>query len=106
MKKLISMALAGAMLCTPAFAMTIEFKRDSGETQVVKLDGEGAATLADGTMVPYTYDAETKKMCFEVSAEQKPCVVFAEHSEAPMVGDTVRYKADDGAEGTATVIEA
>lgn len=96
---------AAAMLfATSAMAAktTIEFKRDTGETVVVTLDGEGGATLADGAQTTYTYDAETAKMCF-ATAEGQSCAVFETPSAEPKVGDTSRYTADDGALGTATI---
>ena len=104
MKKLLMLAAFGAMIAAPASAYTIEFKRDSGETNTVTLDGAGTATIADGTQVPYTYDEATLTMCFQVSADQKSCATFAEANPEPKVGDSVRYKSNDGAEGTATVI--
>ena len=105
MKKFVIAAIAGGLaLASTAFAAstTIEFKRDTGETNTVTLS-EGVATLADGTEGTFTWDAEAKKMCFAIGG-QDTCVVFAEVNESPAVGDAVRYTAADGAEGTATVI--
>ena len=97
---------AGAMTSAAmAASVTIEFKRDSGETQVVTVDGAGTATLPDGTSLPYSYDADALTMCFTVSAEQENCATFAERVAEPKVGDSVRYTASDGSEGTATVTE-
>lgn len=105
MKKFPGAAIACALLATPALAgYKVEFKRDSGETNVVTLDGAGSATLANGQTVPCTYDEATLTMCF-VAPDQKRCVTFAEAKEDPKVGDSVRYTADDGAQGTATVLE-
>ncbi|MEO1252706.1 MAG: hypothetical protein AAFW81_10210 [Pseudomonadota bacterium] len=94
-----------SLLAVPAMAAktTIEFKRDTGQSQVVTLDGEGTATTADGATLPYTYDAETNKMCFTLPDETVNCVTFAETVPEPKVGDAVRYTAADGAEGTATI---
>ena len=103
MKKLLLGAVV-ALLATPAMAVTtIEFKRDTGETQVVTLDGAGGATLPDGTTLSYTYDPETNEMCFTAEGQDPRCVTFAESNPEPKVGDTVRYTSADGAEGTATV---
>lgn len=104
MKKLITLAAIAAIIAAPASAMTIEFKRDSGEAQTVTLDGAGTATTADGAQLPYTYDADSLTMCFQVSAEAKQCATFAEGNPEPSVGDSVRYTTNDGAEGTATVV--
>ncbi|RZO64033.1 MAG: hypothetical protein EVA70_08730 [Parvularculaceae bacterium] len=104
MRKLLMLAALGAFIAAPASAMTIEFKRDSGQTNTVTLDGEGTATTADGMEVPYTYDEASLTMCFQVAADQKSCVTFAEVSDSPAVGDSVRYTASDGAEGTATIL--
>ena len=102
MRKLV-LGVAAAMVAAPAMAATtIEFKRDSGETAVVTLD-DGTATMADGTTLSYTYDPETLTMCFQAEGQDDRCVTFAEGNPEPMVGDAVRYKAGDGAEGTATV---
>ena len=105
MKKFICAAIATAIMTGSAMAasVTIEFKRDTGEVQVVTVDGEGTATLPDGTTLPYTYDTETLTMCFTVSADTQNCATFAELVAEPKVGDTVRYTATDGGEGIATV---
>ncbi len=104
MKKRLASVIAAAVAATPAFAAitTIEFKRDTGETQIVTLDGEGTATNAEGASFPYTYDEATLTLCFELP-ESKPCATFAEANDDPQVGDSVRYTAADGAEGTATI---
>ena len=104
MRVLIIGAAASALMATSALAATttLEFKRDSGEVVVVKLDGEGGATLPDGAQTTYTYDAEASKMCFAMP-EGDNCVVFAETVAEPKAGDSVRYTAADGAEGTATI---
>lgn len=106
MKKLISIACAAALVTGPAFAAstTIEFKRDSGEVQIVTLDGAGTATLADGTALPYTYDVDALTMCFVVGEGAENCATFDELVAEPKVGDSVRYTASDGAVGTATVV--
>lgn len=105
MKKIILGACLAAFAAAPALAAktTVEFKRDSGESVVVTLDGEGGATMADGATTTYTYDAEAMKMCF-ATPDGDNCATFAERKDAPKVGDSVRYTASDGAEGTATVI--
>lgn len=107
MKKLIAGLVALGVAASPAMAAktTIEFKRDTGEVNVVTLDGAGGATLADGTAFSYNYDAETNTMCFVTGPEETTCIVFAEAVPEPKVGDNVRYKADDGGEGTATVMK-
>lgn len=104
MRTLIIGAAATALMATSAMAAitTIEFKRDTGETVVVTLDGAGGATLADGAQTTYTYDADASKMCF-ATAEGDSCVVFETPSAEPKVGDSTRYTANDGAVGTATV---
>jgi hypothetical protein len=105
MKRALIAALACAFLAGPAFAgYKVEFKRDSGETNVVTLDGAGSATLADGQTIPYTYDEASLTLCF-VAPDQKRCLTFAEAKADPKVGDKVRYTAQDGAQGTATVLE-
>jgi YD repeat-containing protein len=105
MKKLLALVVASAMLATPALAaIKVEFKRDTGETQVVTLDGAGTATLPDGQTIPYTYDEASLTLCF-TTPDQKRCVTFAEAKTEPKAGDTVRYTAADGAKGTATVLE-
>jgi hypothetical protein len=105
MKKLLGAVLGAVLLATPAFAgYKVEFKRDSGETNVVTLDGAGTATLADGQAVPYTYDEATLTLCF-VATDAKRCLTFAEAKAEPKVGDSVRYTAADGAQGTATILE-
>ena len=106
MKKLIGAVLGGLLLATPAMAAgyKVEFKRDSGETNVVALDGAGTATLADGLTVPYTYDEATLTLCF-AAPDRKRCLTFAEVSPEPKAGDKLRYTADDGAQGTATILE-
>lgn len=108
MKKVFALALVAAFgSASVAMAATtkVEFKRDSGESQVVSLDGAGTATLGDGTAIPYTYDEATTTMCFQVAADTQNCATFAEHIAEPTVGSTVRYTSSDGAEGTATVLE-
>ncbi len=104
MKKILAAAAAAAFVVTPALAAktTIEFKRDTGESQVIMLDGEGTATNAEGASFPYSYDEATMTMCFELP-DSKPCVTFAESNDDPQVGDSVRYKNAEGAEGTATI---
>lgn len=103
MKKFVA-ALAIALVAGPALAdTTVEFKRDTGQVQVVTLKPEGAAALADGTAIGYTYDPETMTMCFVVEGMDPNCVVFDDHVPEPKVGDTTRYTAADGAKGTATV---
>ncbi len=105
MNKLIGAVVGALLLSTPALAgYKVEFKRDSGETNVVTLDGAGTATLADGQAVPYTYDEATLTLCF-VAPDRKRCLAFAATSPEPKVGDQLRYTADDGAQGTATILE-
>ncbi len=107
MKKLI-VGAALAFVAGPALADThVEFKRDTGEANVVILKGEGVGTLGDGTTpLTYTFDPEALKMCFTVG-EQSTCVVFADHIPEPTVGDSTTYTVsggpNDGATGTATV---
>ncbi|MBI1391536.1 MAG: hypothetical protein GC152_02230 [Alphaproteobacteria bacterium] len=98
-------AVALTLIAGPALAAstTVEFKRDTGQVQVVTLDGAGGASLADGTALAYTYDEAAMKMCFIVEGMDPNCVVFAESVPDPKVGDSVRYTAADGAMGTATV---
>ncbi|MEO1014643.1 MAG: hypothetical protein AAFX08_05585 [Pseudomonadota bacterium] len=103
MKKLL-VAAALAFVAGPALAdTTVEFKRDTGEVNVVIMKGEGVAALPDGTPLTYTYDEEAMKMCFIVEGMDPNCVVFEDHIPEPKVGDTSRYTAADGALGTATV---
>lgn len=105
MKKLIGAALGALLLATPAFAgYKVEFKRDSGESNIVVFDGAGSATLATGQTVPYTYDDATLTLCIAAPDRQR-CLTFAEANPEPKAGDATRYKADDGAEGTATILE-
>ncbi|MEM8772222.1 MAG: hypothetical protein AAGD92_11280 [Pseudomonadota bacterium] len=106
MKKFFLTAAVSLLAISPALAAktTLEFKRDSGDVNVVTLDGKGGATLADGTATAYSYEAEANKMCFVTGPDTKACVVFAESVPEPKVGDAVRYTADDGAEGTVTVL--
>jgi YD repeat-containing protein len=105
MKRLISAVLGGLLLATPAFAgYKVEFKRDSGETNVVTFDGAGSATLATGQTVPYTYDEATLTLCISAPDRQR-CLTFAEANPEPKAGDVTRYTSDDSAEGSATILE-
>lgn len=105
MKKFLGAALACALLVTPALAgYKVEFKRDSGEANVVVFDGAGSATLATGQTVPYTYDEATLTLCIAAPDRQR-CLTFAEANPDPQAGDATRYTADDGAQGTATILE-
>lgn len=106
MKKWMIAAAASALFTMPAMAAktTVEFERDSGQKQTVTLNGDGTASTADGVALQYSYDPEAMKMCFELPDATNSCVVYAESVPEPKVGDSVRYTADDGAEGTATVV--
>ena len=104
MKKfLIATAVAFAAATPAVAATTIEFKRDSGETRVVTLDGEGSATTADGAAFSYTYDEAGNKMCFQPAEGDEMCATFETKIEEPAVGASTRYTASDGAQGTATI---
>jgi opacity protein-like surface antigen len=106
MKKLILGAGAALLSIAPAIAATtvVEFKRDSGEVFVVTFDGEGGASMADGTQMTYTFDTETGKMCFENPDATTTCIIYAEVLEEPKAGDSVRYKIDGSdIEGLATI---
>ena len=69
-----------------------------------EFDGAGSATLATGETVPYTYDEATLTLCIAAPDRQR-CLTFAEANPEPKAGDATRYTADDGAEGTATILE-
>ncbi len=106
MKKLLLGTAAALLSIAPAIAATtvVEFKRDTGEEFVVTFDGEGGASMADGTQMKYTYDTETGKMCFENPDATTTCVVYAEVLEEPKAGDSVRYKIEGSdVEGLATI---
>lgn len=106
MKKFLLTAAVTLLATGSALAAktTVEFKRDSGETNVVVLDGEGGAMLPNGAKTTYTYDADALKLCF-ATPDGDNCIVLAEQRpEGSGVGYSTRYTAADGAEGTATII--
>lgn len=105
MKKILTAIASCLLVATPAFAgYKVEFKRDSGDTNVVVFDGAGSATLATGQTVPYTYDEATLTLCIAAPDRQR-CLTFAQANPEPKAGDATRYTADDGAQGTATILE-
>ena len=107
MRKLFLTSAAVAFFASaPAMAAvtTVEYVRDSSETFVVTLDGEGGASMADGTTMTYIFDAEANKMCFTAPDDTVTCVIYAESVPEPKVGDSVRYKIEGtDIEGTATI---
>ena len=105
MKKLLTIAAVAGLLISPAMAaMTLEFKRDTGEVNVITLNDDGTATLPDGSVVPFTYDAENEILCADTGAAEQLCIDIDSDGTPPEVGSTARYKTNDGKEGTVTVI--
>ena len=108
MKKLISIAVASALMIAPALAgsQTIEFTRDDGNVQTWTFNTDGTASGPEGVTGTYTWDAEAKTLCAEIAADepQKTCVTFEETQDPAAVGFTTKYSTDSGAKGVAKIV--
>lgn len=107
MKKIVLSAAIAALLATPAFArvITIEFKNDKDETNVVSFDdATNKATGADGKSYDYTYDEKTRKLCGK-QPDGELCVTFEGDEGEVKVGVTAPYTASNGNKGVATITE-
>ena len=107
MKKIVLSAAVAALLATPAVArvVTIEFKNDKGEVNVISFDdATNKATGADGATFDYTYDEATRKLCGKPESGEV-CVTFEGETGEVKAGLSGPYTASNGNTGVATVKE-
>ena len=107
MKKIVLSAAVAALLATPAVArvITVEFKNDKGETNVISFDdATNKATNADGASYDYTYDEAARKLCGTPEGGEI-CVTFEGEAGEVKAGLSGPYTASNGNKGVATVTE-
>lgn len=106
MLRTVSVIAFAAMIATPALAgvTTIEFKSSDGETTTgVYDDSTSTYTINDSTeAIPYTWDAEAKKLCGKDADGADACATF--EAEISEVGQSTTFTSQDGESGTATII--
>lgn len=106
MKKFVMTGVAALALALPAMAgtVTLSFQPEAGTPPVVvTLDGEGNATMEDGSVGTYTWTVETGTLC-GVFGEAETCAVIEDTGEEMAVGATAPFTAGDDVSGTVTVV--